>query len=77
MQNRGFPLTTDRPSRQLKPGGSVEILDNAVAEYSGTQYLLPVAAGNFVDIAAPDLPTELVDQTDVYGSILQPVTFLG
>lgn len=50
-----------------------------LAEYSGTltQYLLPVAAGNFVYIAASDLLPELVDETDVYRSTLQLVTFLG
>lgn len=50
-----------------------------LAEYSGTltQYLLPVAAGNFVYIAASDLLPELVDETDVYRSTVQLLTFLG
>ncbi|WP_435349202.1 ZIP family metal transporter [Haloarchaeobius sp. HRN-SO-5] len=50
-----------------------------LAEYSGalTHYLLPVAAGNFVYIAASDLLPELVDETDVYRSTVQLVTFLG
>lgn len=50
-----------------------------LAEYTGslTQYLLPVAAGNFVYIAASDLLPELVEETDVYRSTLQLMTFLG
>lgn len=42
-----------------------------------TRYLLPVAAGNFVYIAASDLLPELVEETDPNRSTLQLVAFLA
>lgn len=41
------------------------------------RYLLPVAAGNFIYIAASDLLPELIDETDPHRSTLQLSAFLA